>query len=168
MYKKIIAVSSGIRTKHINIPCGQKSYIYLMLNLLVHVVTGGLYRVKRIFTFPLTYWSLSHFYGVLKTSECCYVFRGEVTEQNQVTRKQLCSVKLTRVRIIRVLCWRHQFPSHTCTCTANPSKQYSWQNLHVSWWHIRVWVIWWAMFTHLPGTKEKKNINSNSAVFAVL
>jgi len=40
LYREIIAVSSGIHTKHINILCGQNVEV-LNVKLVVHIVTTG-------------------------------------------------------------------------------------------------------------------------------
>jgi len=45
LYRKIIAVCSQIRTKHINTLCGQNVEL-LNVKLVVHIVTTGLQRVK--------------------------------------------------------------------------------------------------------------------------
>ena len=44
-YREIIAVCSEIHTKHINTVCGQNVELW-MINLAVHIVTTGLYRVN--------------------------------------------------------------------------------------------------------------------------
>ena len=45
LYREIIAVCSGIHTKHINTLCGQNVEL-LNVKLVVHIVTTGLYRVS--------------------------------------------------------------------------------------------------------------------------
>ena len=45
--REIIAVCSQIHTKHINTQCGQ-NVEFLNINLAVHIVTTGLYRVKSL------------------------------------------------------------------------------------------------------------------------
>jgi hypothetical protein len=44
LYRDIIAVCSEIHTKHINTQCGQNVEI-VNVELVVHIVTTGLYRV---------------------------------------------------------------------------------------------------------------------------
>jgi len=44
-YKEIIAVCSEINIQHINTLCGQK-VVFLVVKLVVHLVTTGLYGVK--------------------------------------------------------------------------------------------------------------------------
>jgi hypothetical protein len=46
LYSEIIAVCSQIHTKHINTMCGQNAE-FLVLNLVVHLVTAGLWRVQQ-------------------------------------------------------------------------------------------------------------------------
>jgi len=47
LYREIIAVRSQIHTKHINTLCRQNVEL-LNVNLLVHIVTTGLQRVKSV------------------------------------------------------------------------------------------------------------------------
>ena len=47
LYREIIAVCSQIHTKHINTLCGQNVEL-LNVKLAVHIVTTGLWRVKRL------------------------------------------------------------------------------------------------------------------------
>ena len=44
LYREIIAVCSEIHTKHVNTLCGQNVEL---LNVMVHIVTTGLWRVKK-------------------------------------------------------------------------------------------------------------------------
>jgi uncharacterized protein YqgC (DUF456 family) len=46
-YSEIIAVCSQIHTKHINTLCGQNVELF-NVNLVVHIVTIGLYRVDYV------------------------------------------------------------------------------------------------------------------------
>jgi len=46
-YREIMIVCSQIHTKHINTLCGQNVEL-LNVNLAVHIVTTGLYRVKSL------------------------------------------------------------------------------------------------------------------------
>jgi len=48
LYREIIAVCSEIHTKHINTLCGQNVEL-LNVKLVVHIVTTGLWRVKRFY-----------------------------------------------------------------------------------------------------------------------
>jgi len=46
LYREIIAVCSQIHIKHINTLCGQ-SALLVNVKLVVHIVTGRVYKVKR-------------------------------------------------------------------------------------------------------------------------
>jgi len=46
LYSEIIAVCSQIHTKHINTLCGQNVEL-VNVKLVVHIVTTGLWRVKK-------------------------------------------------------------------------------------------------------------------------
>ena len=47
LYREILAVFSEIHTKHINTVCGQNVEL-LNVNLVVHIVTTGLQRIKSL------------------------------------------------------------------------------------------------------------------------
>ena len=51
--REIIAVCSEIHTKHINILCGQNVEL-LNVELVVHIVTTGLLRVKSLLQKPVS------------------------------------------------------------------------------------------------------------------
>jgi hypothetical protein len=48
LYREIIAVYSEIHTKHKLIHCVGRTWNLWMLNLVVHIVTTGLWRIKNI------------------------------------------------------------------------------------------------------------------------
>jgi len=48
LYREINAVCSEIHTKHINTLCGQNVEL-LNIKLALHIVTNGLWRVKRLY-----------------------------------------------------------------------------------------------------------------------
>jgi hypothetical protein len=47
LYMEVIVVCSQIHTKHINTLCGQ-NVLFFNFKLVVHIVTTGLQRVKRV------------------------------------------------------------------------------------------------------------------------
>jgi hypothetical protein len=64
-YREIIAVFSEIHTKHINTLCGQNVEL-MIVKLVVHIATSGLYRVNFLCVHTRTIFCLPFKNGIIK------------------------------------------------------------------------------------------------------